>query len=91
MKNNNRYIFKKTRNFALSVGLITLVLVLYIIFLCSVPQSQEDNSAARISVHALQNELEKLEKIGEDFPTADFDYAVFDLHGRILFSTIGKY
>jgi signal transduction histidine kinase len=85
----NRYIFRKTLRFAVITGLMTAALALYTVYLLLTPRS-EDSRAARVEAHALQNEVE--ECFGQPaWPESVFAYAVFDLSGNLLVSTIPAY
>ena len=76
-------------------GIIITLLVIYIFFLLTFPVPQDENvNHVRIEVNQLHNEIERIlehEQIIDSFPESLFAYAVFDIHGRNLGSTILKY
>ena len=89
----NNYIFRKTLHFALTVGLLTAVSVLYMVWLI-VGLLPQNEAQMRLETHALQNELERRLAAGQDIaplPPSNLPYAVFDLRGRLLGSTMPQY
>ncbi|MDR0294171.1 MAG: HAMP domain-containing histidine kinase [Oscillospiraceae bacterium] len=91
----NRYIFRKTLRFVIAAGSAAVAAAVYIILMLAVLLSRiEDRSAERIAAHQLQNELEALLADGRGLPflpDSGFGYAVFDLEGGNLGSTIPMY
>ena len=87
----DKYLLYKTRRFTVLAGGITLAVALYIVVLALTPQDAEGGSY-RIAAHALQNELEeRLVNGSQSWPDNELLYAVFDLRGYIIVSTMPQY
>lgn len=74
-----------------TAGTLVILAIVYIIIMFAVllPQS-EDMSEERIAAHELQGEIERLWGLST-LPDSDYHYAVFDLSGHNLGSTLPSY
>ena len=91
----SRYIFRKTQRFVVISVILIAFIAVYIFALLTFPVSHDENkNQIRISTNRLHSEIERIiaqGRLSEPLPESAMAYAVFDIHGNNLGSTIPKY